>query len=69
MSENLYIKSNRYSNPVFRDEYERIFEKDTLDLYPSDRTPFKDMPEWSSDDKGRVYYNDELVGGDNDNSI
>ena len=34
MSENLYIKSNRYSNPVFRDEFERIFreESDTDEL-------------------------------------
>ena len=26
MSENLFIKSHRYTNPEFRDEYERIFE-------------------------------------------
>ena len=32
MSENLYIKSHRYSNPDYRDEYERIFEdKDDLE--------------------------------------
>ena len=29
MSENLYIKGHRYTNPEFRDEYERIFGKDT----------------------------------------
>ena len=28
MSENLYIKSNRYSNPVFRDEFDRIFREE-----------------------------------------
>jgi len=26
MSENLYIRSHRYTNPEYRDEYERIFE-------------------------------------------
>ena len=29
MSENLYIKSNRYTNPKFRDEFERIFRPDS----------------------------------------
>jgi hypothetical protein len=27
MGENLLIKSHRYSNPVFRDEFDRIFQK------------------------------------------
>jgi len=32
MSENLYIRSHRYTNPEYRDEYERIFEdKDELE--------------------------------------
>ena len=32
MSENLYIESHKYTNPEYRDEYERIFEdKDELE--------------------------------------
>ena len=27
VAENLLIKSHRYSNPVFRDEFDRIFDK------------------------------------------
>ena len=49
MSENLYIKSNRYSNPEYREEYDRIFKD-------------KDSSEWSSDNDGYVYFNGVLVG-------
>jgi hypothetical protein len=34
MSENLYIRSHRYTNPEYRDEYDRIFKEksDNKDL-------------------------------------
>ena len=32
MSENLFIKSHRYTNPDYRDEYERIFKDEECDL-------------------------------------